>query len=235
MLLDLDTLRRMMHEYYEGFEALFTDADIRLRRILKQKLRAISLCERGMIETDHEKIFDTKFKNTVRICKDDDGSEDSHEKKESGGHHHHHHHDHGKDNNECSGKIAFFKQSIPLKRLLEKSLSQTMQTPPSEGSSSDSLSKDAIESEVKGLEGTLKGGLMNMFNNSREKPKQQDDPEKTDRRMTIMDVFKKIKSSPPAHDHGQPAEKDSHGHAPVKESSLQKLKRGITMKMEQKK
>lgn len=47
MLVDMDTLYRMMHEFYEGFEALFTDADIRLRRILKQKLRAINLSEKG--------------------------------------------------------------------------------------------------------------------------------------------------------------------------------------------
>lgn len=54
MMLDIDTLRRMCNEFYEGFEALFMDADIRLRRILKQKLRAITLCSKGMIQTDHE-------------------------------------------------------------------------------------------------------------------------------------------------------------------------------------
>ena len=35
MLVPNDTLRRMMNEYYEGFEALFNDAELRLRRILK--------------------------------------------------------------------------------------------------------------------------------------------------------------------------------------------------------
>lgn len=54
MLIDIETLEHMMHEYYEGFEALFTDADIRLRRILKQKLRSINLCEKGLIDSDHE-------------------------------------------------------------------------------------------------------------------------------------------------------------------------------------
>ena len=57
MLVNLETLRRMLHEYYEGFEALFTDSDIRLKRILKQKLRAINLCEKGLIEDDHEEQF----------------------------------------------------------------------------------------------------------------------------------------------------------------------------------
>ena len=54
MMVDIATLRRMIHEFYEGFEALFVDGDLRLRRILKQKLRAINLCEKGMIERDHE-------------------------------------------------------------------------------------------------------------------------------------------------------------------------------------
>ena len=71
MVLPIDILRRMMHEYYEGFEALFTDGEIRLRRILKQKLRAINLCEKGLIDNDHEEQFKTKFKNTIRITNDD--------------------------------------------------------------------------------------------------------------------------------------------------------------------
>ena len=35
MLVDIETLKRMINEYYEGFDALFMDADIRLRRILQ--------------------------------------------------------------------------------------------------------------------------------------------------------------------------------------------------------
>lgn len=44
MYIDMETLDRMVHEFYEGFEALFTDQDIRFKRILRQKLRAINLC-----------------------------------------------------------------------------------------------------------------------------------------------------------------------------------------------
>ena len=66
LLVDIETLRRMMHEFYEGFEALFTDADIRLRRILKQKLRAINLCEKGLIDYDHEEQFKIRFKDVER-------------------------------------------------------------------------------------------------------------------------------------------------------------------------
>lgn len=73
MLLDMDTLSRMMIEFYEGFEALFTDADIRLRRILKQKLRAISLSEKGQIENDHVEQFKIRFKDLQREQKLDQG------------------------------------------------------------------------------------------------------------------------------------------------------------------
>lgn len=71
-----------------------------------------------MLEADHEEQFRIRFKDAHREEKHDDAEDvDSEEEK-----FHHHRHDVGR-HDECYSRIAFFKQSIPIKRLIEKSLS----------------------------------------------------------------------------------------------------------------
>lgn len=92
----------MAQEFFESFMEIFNDAELRLIRLLKQKLNAIQMSKNAEnLNDDVENEFKTRFRQSQNKREKNVGDLK------------------GKVSNNKSGVITFFKESISLKRLCQ--------------------------------------------------------------------------------------------------------------------
>ena len=132
LTLSTKNLQRMEHEFNSDFLEIFTNGEDLLRRFLTQKLRAIHNSSRNRhLLHDEESEFKRRFlkSKTMRFSIGGDGQgrkENNHSVKED------------------NVGIAFFEKSVPIKTLMDKSVSKSSCT---ENLSHEHQEDDAMSSQ----------------------------------------------------------------------------------------
>ena len=114
--------------------------------------------------------------------------EESQEEEADTKHKEHHH----EKPQEYQGKIMFFKQSIPIKRLMERSLSETMQTPPEHTEASESEQDHHIVPTDEKKEGAF-GGIRGLFSKQLEPSENKPQRIKSLKDVLMMNKQTKVK------------------------------------------
>lgn len=117
----------MGEEHVQAFNQIFSQGEIALDRILKQKLKAIRTCKRAQNILDEHALHDLKHKYGVEEHHDHSfETVEDRKRRESiklrHGHEPAHHHDHAHH-----GKVHYFRKTRKLKKLLMYSVSNMSQ------------------------------------------------------------------------------------------------------------